>query len=116
MSRYVSQSGLVLNLAMKHVSMQKDFDGVMYSCDVATPVYTWCLHCEQVCLTRDWRKRSRKTGRFYFLQQGRCPNCEAREEIDSLAWQEVRAERGEYPLIPAIGLRYPLHGWDIRIN
>src|SRR5947209_7276149 len=101
---------------MENSVLQGDFDGFMYHFEIATPMYTWCLHCEQVYPTREWRRRKKKSGGFSFLKHGRCPNCGEWEECDSFSWQEVRAEHEEYPLIPTIGLKYPLHGWSERIN
>ena len=75
----------------------------------ASPLYTWCIHCEQVYPTKLWRKKKWKGS-------GTCPNCGEWEEVESLPWQQVRLERKEYPLIPTIGLQYPLHGWSERIN
>ena len=80
-----------------------------YESDTASPIYTWCLHCEQVYPTKEWRKKKREGS-------GTCPNCGELEECDSLPWQQVRLERKEYPPIPTIGLTYPLHGWDEQIN
>lgn len=80
-----------------------------YDSGIASPLYTWCLSCEQVYPTKLWRKMKWK-------RSGTCPNCGVWEEVESLPWQQVRLERKEYPLIPTIGLRYPLFGWDEWIN
>jgi len=101
---------------MQNSVVQEDIDWQMDNSDILTPLYTWCLHCERVFLTRDWRRRRRKSGGFYAIKQGRCPNCGEWEECDSLSWQELREERKEYPLIPTIGLQYSLHGWSERIT
>lgn len=31
-----------------------------YDSGIASPLYTWCLHCEQVYPTKLWRKRNGK--------------------------------------------------------
>jgi len=101
---------------MEDLVIQEDFDGELYHFDIATPMYTWCMSCEQVYPTREWRRRTKKTGGLYFLQHGYCPNCQTSEEHESFSWQQIRSEHEEYPLIPTIGLQYPLHGWSERIN
>ncbi len=101
---------------MENSVFHEDFDGYLYHFAIATPMYTWCMSCEQVYPTREWRKRKKKTGGLYFLQHGYCPNCQTSEEHESFSWQQIRSEHEEYPLIPTIGLQYPLHGWSERIN
>ncbi|GIM47661.1 hypothetical protein DNHGIG_32100 [Collibacillus ludicampi] len=63
-------------------------------------MYIWCLHCECVYPSKDWRKKGQ--------QYGFCPNCGASEFTDGWNWSKLVKYNG-YPKIPEVGKHYPLY-------
>lgn len=80
------------------------------------PAYTWCLHCEKVFRTSQWREAAKYDPEFGtwgydpdFEQSGECPECGAGECVDGWEWSRVAKANG-YPMIPEEGKYYPLYG------